>query len=146
MIINNQLVWCILPQRSVCSKIDICFSKVIVSILLWQDIFRKYPNKYESVIGTLCECLDTLDEPEARASIIWIIGEYAERIDNAAELLESFLDSFHDENSQVSKYIHSVMRNHTYINVEGFSHCSYSLLYDNGLLAHSQYFVCSTKQ
>jgi AP-1 complex subunit beta-1 len=26
--------------------------------------------------------------------MIWIIGEYAERIDNADELLESFLDSF----------------------------------------------------
>lgn len=31
-----------------------------------QDIFRKYPNKYESIISTLCENLDTLDEPEAR--------------------------------------------------------------------------------
>jgi hypothetical protein len=36
-----------------------------------------------------------------RASMIWIIGEYAERIDNADELLESFLDGFHDENTQV---------------------------------------------
>ena len=59
-----------------------------------KDIFRKYPNKYESIIATLCENLDTLDEPEARASMIWIIGEYAERIDNADELLESFLESF----------------------------------------------------
>ena len=33
--------------------------------------------------------------------MIWIIGEYAERIDNADELLESFLDSFQDENAQV---------------------------------------------
>ncbi|UYV65018.1 AP1B1, partial [Cordylochernes scorpioides] len=66
-----------------------------------QDIFRKYPNKYESIISTLCENLDTLDEPEARASMIWIIGEYAERIDNADELLESFLEGFHDENTQV---------------------------------------------
>ena len=31
-----------------------------------------------------------------------VSGEYAERIDNADELLESFLDNFHDENSQVS--------------------------------------------
>jgi len=31
-----------------------------------KDIFRKYPNKYESIIATLCENLDTLDEPEAR--------------------------------------------------------------------------------
>jgi vesicle coat complex subunit len=33
--------------------------------------------------------------------MIWIIGEYAERIDNADELLESFLDGFQDENAQV---------------------------------------------
>lgn len=71
------------------------------AIVVIKDIFRKYPNKYESIISTLCENLDTLDEPEARASMIWIIGEYAERIDNADELLESFLEGFHDENTQV---------------------------------------------
>jgi vesicle coat complex subunit len=71
------------------------------AIVVIKDIFRKYPNKYESIISTLCENLDTLDEPEARASMIWIIGEYAERIDNADELLESFLEGFADENSQV---------------------------------------------
>ncbi|CAI5745392.1 unnamed protein product [Peronospora destructor] len=66
-----------------------------------KDIFRKYPNQYESIIATLCENLDTLDELEAKASMIWIIGEYAERIDNADELLESFIDSFDDEAAQV---------------------------------------------
>ena len=45
--------------------------------------------------------MDSLDEPEARASMIWIIGEYAERIDNADELLHSFLDGFQDENTLV---------------------------------------------
>jgi hypothetical protein len=35
-----------------------------------QDIFRKYPNRYESIIATLCENLDTLDEPEAKASMV----------------------------------------------------------------------------
>lgn len=67
------------------------------AVIVIKDIFRKYPNRYESIIGTLCENLDTLDEPEAKASMIWIIGEYAERIDNADELLESFLESFADE-------------------------------------------------
>ena len=33
--------------------------------------------------------------------MIWIIGEYAERIDNADDLLEGFLDGFQDENTQV---------------------------------------------
>ena len=36
--------------------------------------------------------------------MIWIIGEYAERIDNAAELLESFLEGFQDENTQVCSF------------------------------------------
>lgn len=49
----------------------------------------------------LCENLDTLDEPEAKASMIWIIGEYAERIDNADELLEQFLETFPEETALV---------------------------------------------
>jgi AP-1 complex subunit beta-1 len=71
------------------------------SIIVIKDIFRKYPNRYESVIGTLCENLVSLDEPEAKGAMVWIIGEYAERIDNADELLESFLEAFHDEQAQV---------------------------------------------
>ncbi|GBG71965.1 hypothetical protein CBR_g10902 [Chara braunii] len=71
------------------------------AIIVIKDIFRKYPNTYESIIATLCESLDTLDEPEAKASMIWIIGEYAERIDNADELLENFLESFPEEPPQV---------------------------------------------
>jgi AP-1 complex subunit beta-1 len=70
-------------------------------IIVIKDIFRKYPNRYEAIIATLCENLEDLDEPEAKASMIWIIGEYAERIDNADELLDSFLDSFSDETAQV---------------------------------------------
>lgn len=66
-----------------------------------RNIFRKYPNKYESIIATLCENLDSLDEPEAKAAMVWIIGEYAGRIENSDELLEDFLDSFMDEPVEV---------------------------------------------
>ena len=38
---------------------------------------------------------------KARAAMVWIIGEYAERIDNADGLLESFSDGFNDESTQV---------------------------------------------
>lgn len=71
------------------------------AVVVIKDIFRKYPNRYESIIATLCENLEDLDEPEAKASMIWIIGEYADRIDNADELLDSFLETFHDETAQV---------------------------------------------
>ena len=75
-----------------------------------QDIFRKYPSTYEGVIPTLCANLDELDEPEAKASLIWIIGEYAKKIDNADELLGIFVDTFTEESYPV--------RTH-YSNVEG---------------------------
>ncbi|KAI6188765.1 AP complex subunit beta [Aphelenchoides besseyi] len=92
-------------ERCVTTLLDLIQTKVnyVVqeAVVVIKDIFRKYPNKYEGIISTLCENLDTLDEPEARASMIWIIGEYAERIDNADELLKSFVDGFHDENTQV---------------------------------------------
>ncbi|KAK2121430.1 AP-1 complex subunit beta-1 [Saguinus oedipus] len=82
------------------TKVNYVFQEAIVVI---KDIFHKYPNKYESVIATLCENLDSLDEPEAGAAMIWIVGEYAEQIDNADELLESFLEGFYDESTQVSQ-------------------------------------------
>uniref|UniRef100_A0A4W3JFX3 AP complex subunit beta n=1 Tax=Callorhinchus milii TaxID=7868 RepID=A0A4W3JFX3_CALMI len=92
-------------ERCVSTLLDLIQTKVnyVVqeAIVVIRDIFRKYPNKYESIIATLCENLDSLDEPDARAAMIWIVGEYAERIDNADELLESFLDGFHDESTQV---------------------------------------------
>lgn len=71
------------------------------SVIVIKDIFRRYPNRYESIIATLCDNLDTLNEPQAKASMIWIIGEYAERIDNADELLDTFLESFEEEDSAV---------------------------------------------
>src|SRR5271156_5882842 len=66
-----------------------------------RNIFRKYPNQYESIISTVIQQIDELDEPEAKAAIIWIIGQYADRIDNADQLLQDFLSTFHDEPVEV---------------------------------------------
>lgn len=79
-------------------KINYVVQEAIVVI---KDIFRRYPNKYESVIATLCENLESLDEPEAKGSMIWIIGEYADRIDGADEILDTYLETFTEENSSV---------------------------------------------
>eukprot|EP01134_Creolimax_fragrantissima_P004592 CFRG4592T1 len=82
----------------VATKVNYVVQEAITVI---RDIFRRYPNRYEGVIAKLCENLETLDEPEAKAAMIWIIGEYSDRIDNADELLESFLDGYLEETSCV---------------------------------------------
>ncbi|KAK4514267.1 uncharacterized protein ATC70_001858 [Mucor velutinosus] len=71
------------------------------AIVVIKDMFRKYPQTYECILPQLCENLDVLDEPEAKAALTWIIGEYAESIVNADKLIRFFLDNFKEENSQV---------------------------------------------
>ncbi|GAA5863243.1 hypothetical protein JCM3774_000826 [Rhodotorula dairenensis] len=71
------------------------------AIVVIKDIFRRYPNQYEGIIGTLCENLDALDTPDAKAAMIWIVGQYADRIENSDELLEDFLESFLEEPVEV---------------------------------------------
>ncbi|KAI5793763.1 adaptin N terminal region-domain-containing protein [Peziza echinospora] len=79
------------------TKVNYVVQEAIVVI---KDIFRKYQG-YEAIIPTLCKCLDELDEPNARGSLIWIVGEYAEKISNADEILETFIEGFKDEYTQV---------------------------------------------
>ncbi|KAF4540974.1 Ap-1 complex subunit beta-1 protein [Lasiodiplodia theobromae] len=74
------------------------------AIVVVKDIFRKYPG-YEGIIPTLCQCIDDLDEPIARGSLIWIVGEYAEKINNAGEILAGFVDGFSEEFTQTQLQI-----------------------------------------
>ncbi|ODN80474.1 hypothetical protein L202_02712 [Cryptococcus amylolentus CBS 6039] len=71
------------------------------AVIVMKDIFRKYPHSYEGIIPALCANLEELDEPEAKSSLIWIIGEYAEKIENADELLGAFLETFREESYPV---------------------------------------------
>ncbi|KAJ3061397.1 AP-1 complex subunit beta-1, partial [Podochytrium sp. JEL0797] len=71
------------------------------AVVVIKDVFRKYPNRYEGVIPVLCENLEVLEEADAKAGLVWIVGEYAERIENAEELVEYFVEGFKEESSKV---------------------------------------------
>jgi vesicle coat complex subunit len=73
------------------------------AIIVIKDIFRRYPGKYEGIIPTLCEHLDALEEPEAKAAMIWIVGQFADKIDNADELLEDLLYTFKEDPVEVRR-------------------------------------------
>lgn len=72
------------------------------AVIVIKDIFRRYPGKYEGIIPNLCENLDALDEPEAKASMVWILGQYANIIDNADELLDDLCYTFLEESTEAS--------------------------------------------
>ncbi|CAL1704845.1 unnamed protein product [Somion occarium] len=71
------------------------------AVIVIKDVFRRYPGKYEGIIPTLCENLDALDEPESKAAMIWIVGQFANRIDNADELMDDLTYTFMEEPVEV---------------------------------------------
>ncbi|KIJ44112.1 hypothetical protein M422DRAFT_779601 [Sphaerobolus stellatus SS14] len=71
------------------------------AIIVIKDIFRRYPGQYEGILPTLCENIDALDEPEAKAAMIWIIGQYSYRIDNSEDLLEDLMYTFLEDPVEV---------------------------------------------
>ena len=88
--------------RSLLALIETKVSYVVQeAIIVIKDIFRRYPGRYEGIIPKLCENLDALDEPEAKASMIWIIGQFANRIDNADELMDDLTYNFLEEPVEV---------------------------------------------
>lgn len=92
-------------QKCISALLELVSTKVTYVVqeatVVSRDILRKYPGRYESIISTLCENLDSLDEPESKKSIIWVIGQYAARIENADTLLEDFIFSLADETYEV---------------------------------------------
>lgn len=71
------------------------------AIIVIKDIFRRYPGKYEGILPVLSQNIDGLDEPEAKAAMIWIIGQYAYQIDNSEELLDDLVYTFLEEQVEV---------------------------------------------
>ena len=66
-------------------------------IVVMKDIFRCYPNKYEGLISQLCEHLGAIDEMEAKAAMIWIVGQYSDRIENSVQVMEEFYAKWEEE-------------------------------------------------
>jgi AP-1 complex subunit beta-1 len=62
------------------------------AVVALRDIFRRYPNTFEGAMAIVNENLKSLQDSDAKAALIWIIGEYADRIDGAEVQLVKFLD------------------------------------------------------
>lgn len=67
------------------------------SVKVIKDILRRYPNRYESIIKDFCDNLKALNFADERAAMIWIVGEYADKISNSVMLIESFAENFKEE-------------------------------------------------
>uniref|UniRef100_A0A6U3AKM9 Beta-adaptin appendage C-terminal subdomain domain-containing protein n=2 Tax=Lotharella globosa TaxID=91324 RepID=A0A6U3AKM9_9EUKA len=66
-----------------------------------KDILRRFPDRYEDVIPSLQTCLKSVEAPEGRVAVIWLMGEYGDTIDDAPYILEQLIDNYQDEESSL---------------------------------------------
>ena len=72
--------------------------------IVMRDLYRKYPNKYLNVLDKIIACTDIIDdEEESKAALIWIIGEYAEKIPESDTLLSNYLQNV-AEDGEMAQY------------------------------------------
>jgi len=72
------------------------------AIVVVRQIIQKSPENYTNIIKSLILLLDDLEVPEARAAIVWIIGEYRELVpDYTIDVLRKLCKNFRKEDSQV---------------------------------------------
>lgn len=71
------------------------------AVIASSKILRKYPKKHDHLIKDICAQVERIDEPESKAALIWILGEFADKIDNSDKILQGYIDSFSDEPNHV---------------------------------------------
>ena len=96
-------------ERCVNVLLDLVHTKVSyvvqACIIVVRDILRRYPGRYEVIIREILECMGELDDTESKAAFIWILGQYAEKIETAFALMSEFCQGFRDEPSTVQLQI-----------------------------------------
>lgn len=66
-----------------------------------KDITRAYPRRFLEIVLQLCQCVEEVDDPNAKVALIWIIGEHADILPSAVEMLELVATTIEEENVNV---------------------------------------------
>eukprot|EP00493_Phyllostaurus_siculus_P025997 UN26342 len=75
---------------------------VAAAIVVVRQIIQKQPENYGNIIKSLLLLMDEIQVPEARAAIVWIIGEYRELVpDYTIDVLRKLCKNFRKEDPQV---------------------------------------------
>jgi len=71
--------------------------------IVLQIIYRKYPERFthDESFKTLVENLPHISDPEPRGSLVWVIGEFAERIPGSVEIIKGLGEYFVNESASV---------------------------------------------
>jgi len=76
----------------------ICETSVCIKMML-----RKYPDQYHDVLEKLKLIMRSVEEADGKCAILWILGEYGDKMVEAPYILEQYIDSYDEEESSQVK-------------------------------------------
>lgn len=59
-----------------------------------KNIFRKYPTQFDLAVPEIVRHYRDMDEPEAMLAVVWIVGQYCDRIDGCDVILRHYVSGF----------------------------------------------------
>ncbi|TMW59989.1 hypothetical protein Poli38472_000031 [Pythium oligandrum] len=68
-------------------------------LVVMKDLLRKYPEKRHDVLTVLPRIINQVQQPLAKAAIVWMLGEFGQDIRRAPYVLEKLIDDFAEETS-----------------------------------------------
>ena len=68
--------------------------------VLVKELLRKYPQWSQDCIAVVGNVSSkNVEEPKAKAALVWMLGEYSQDMLDAPYILESLIDSWDEEDS-----------------------------------------------
>lgn len=68
-----------------------------VTLVVMKDLLRKYPQMANVIIPEIKKCLKSLEDPEAKTAVVWMLGEYGAVIEDSPYLIEALVPNFAEE-------------------------------------------------
>lgn len=81
---------------------EIVTTEAVISL---KNLLRRFPERHFEILPGVHKSLKHVEEPEGKISVIWMIGEYGDVIDDAPYMLEKFVDPFPQESATVQTEI-----------------------------------------
>lgn len=76
------------------------FSEAVVaeSVVVIKKLLQSQPSRHRDTIRSMAKLMDTIAVPAARASILWLLGEYSDLVPTIApDVLRKMAKSFINE-------------------------------------------------
>ncbi|CAI5729616.1 unnamed protein product [Peronospora farinosa] len=67
------------------------------SLVVMKDLLRKYPEKRHDVLPVLARIVAAVEQPTAKAAVVWMLGEFGQDLRRAPYVLEKLIDDFSSE-------------------------------------------------